>query len=127
MKSVRNALAVAVAALLLPHAAHAQKLEVGKWTGTVTPPNQGPMEVTYDVTMSGDTLSVILNAAPHGSFKFNNITIADGKMTFSWSPGDANVACTLELKPDATWAGPCTEEGGSNPGQMVMVPPKKQS
>lgn len=55
MKSLRCVVTLGAALLFLPLAASAQKLEVGKWTGTVSPPNQAAVEVTYDVTMSGDT------------------------------------------------------------------------
>ena len=58
--------------------AEAQKLEPGKWTGTVTPPGeQTTLAVTYDVTVKGDTISITVNAAEHGSHPFSDVKLAD--------------------------------------------------
>src|SRR5688572_30406549 len=64
-----SALAVAAVALLtFSSAATAQqaavpKLEVGAWTGQVTPPDGGTVNVVYDVTYAGDTLKITIKAA----------------------------------------------------------------
>ena len=46
MKTLKRAVKSLALLALFPVAASAQKLEVGKWTGTVTPPNEGPVNVT---------------------------------------------------------------------------------
>jgi hypothetical protein len=123
MSSKWSRLAFAAGLLLLaPIAAHAQKLEAGKWTGKVVPPDGPTVEVTYDVKVAGDTLAITINAAEHGSFPFANVKLADGKLTFSWSPG-VEVKCELKPQTDKSWSGSCVDAGGTG-GTMIMVPPK---
>jgi hypothetical protein len=122
--SKRIAQTAGLLTVLLPLAAGAQqKLEVGKWTGTVTPPNESPIGVTFDVTMKGDTIGITVNAAEHGSFVFEEVKLDAGKLTFHFTPGP-RVDCSLDRKDDASFAGKCTDsEGGT--AEMLMVPPKK--
>jgi hypothetical protein len=51
---------------ILPLAASASRSWKWKWTGTVTPPGEPVTNVTYDVTMKGDTIAITLNAGEHG-------------------------------------------------------------
>lgn len=102
----------------------AQKLEPGKWTGTVTPPGQQmAMPVTYDITTKGDTIGITVSAGEHGSFAFNEVKLNEKTLTFWFTPGP-RVECTLTRGEDGAFAGPCRDsEGGM--ASMVMVPPKK--
>jgi hypothetical protein len=105
--------------------ADAQKLEPGKWTGTVTPPGeQQAFQVTFDVTLKGDTIGITLNAAEHGSFAFNDVKLNDKTLTFWFQPGP-RVDCTLTNRGDGAFQGSCRDtEGGT--ASMLLVPPKKE-
>src|SRR5262245_25271077 len=107
---------------VFPVAASGQKIQVGQWTGTVTPPGEATLNVTYDVSMKGDTILIKFNAAEHGSFDLEEVKLADGKLTFHFTPGP-RIDCTLNKKDDGSFAGQCTD--GSQPADMVMLPPKK--
>jgi hypothetical protein len=115
---------LALAALsAAPAVAAAQKLEAGKWTGRVLPPDGASTDVTYDVTVKGDTIGITVSAGEHGTFTFNEVKLADNKLTFSFQPGPL-VKCALARRPDGAFEGECTDEGGGV-AQMLMVPPKK--
>ena len=102
----------------------AQKIEPGKWTGSVTPPGeQTPMPVTYDVTTKGDTIGITISAGEHGSFTFNEVKLNDKTLTFWFAPGP-RVECTLARGEDGAFSGPCQDSQGGI-ASMVMVPPKK--
>jgi hypothetical protein len=121
--SFRRLLAALAFLALGPAVAAAQKLEAGTWTGTVAPPDGGALEVTYEVKVAGDTVAITIVAAGQGSFAFNDVKVANGKLTFTWAPGPT-LKCELALREDKSWAGPCTDPGGST-GQLTMIPPKK--
>ena len=124
MKKIAMVLA-AVLPLFAFVPAEAQKLEPGKWTGTVTAPSeQSPLAVTYDVTLKGDTIDITVNAAEHGQFRFNDVKLTDDVLTFWFTPGP-RVECTLTRREDGAFAGSCADPEGGNAG-MVMVPPKKE-
>lgn len=123
---IRTAIAAgAVLPFLAVAAAQAQTLEVGKWTGTVTPPNeQQTVPVTYDVTMKGDTIAITVDAGEHGTYPFNGVKLSDGVLTFWFSPGP-RVDCNLTRGEDGGYRGPCRDsEGGT--ARMEMIPPKKE-
>jgi hypothetical protein len=117
---------VAAALSLLAFApAQGQKLEAGKWTGTVlSPGEQEPLPVTYDVTVQGDTIGIRVDVGEHGSFSFSEVKLNDDTLTFWFTPGP-RVDCTLAAREDGAFAGSCRDpEGGV--ARMVMVPPKKE-
>ena len=64
MRSLHRTL-IALAAVALPASLSAQKLTAGTWTGTISPPDQGALEATFDVRMSGDTTKITLKADGH--------------------------------------------------------------
>ncbi|MGH7460331.1 MAG: hypothetical protein ACREMA_04795 [Longimicrobiales bacterium] len=104
--------------------AQAQKLEPGKWTGSVTSPGeQTAMPVTFDVTLKGDTIGITVSAGEHGSFTFSEVKLADNTLTFWFSPGP-RVDCKLARREDGAFAGACTDTQGGV-ATMVMVPPRK--
>ena len=123
MKTLKRAVQALALLVLFPVAASAQKLEAGKWTGVVTPPGEGTVNVTFDVAMKGDTIAITLNAAEHGSFVLEEVKLVEKKLTFQFSPGPL-VKCALDRQPDGSFSGQCTD-GSESPAQMVMTPPKK--
>ncbi len=123
-----SALAVAAAALLsIASAGTAQqaaplKLEVGEWTGQVTPPDGQTVNVIYDVTYAGDTLKISIRAGEHGTFEATDIKLEASKLSFKFSPG-VSVACVLDKK-ELAYAGSCVDDGGGI-AIMDLSPPKK--
>ena len=118
---------VAAIMLLLPSAVSAQTatptLPVGKWTGTVTPPDGETAAVTFDVKSSNDTIAIQINAGDHGTFETSDVKLAGTKLTFSFTPGP-RVLCELEKKEDGSFAGHCAEDNGKV-ALITMVPPKE--
>lgn len=123
MKRLATLLVAALPLLAFTPAAAQQKLEAGKWTGTVTPPEGATVDVTYDVTVKGDTLGITVSAGDHGSFTFNEVKLNANTLTFWFTPGP-RVDCSLNRREDGAFAGSCKDsEGGT--ATMLMVPPKK--
>lgn len=115
------------AVLMLPGVASAQNtkdaLPTGKWSGTITPPGAESAPVNYIVKTSNDTVSIIIDAGPHGSFDTSGVVWAAGKLSFSFSPGP-KIDCTLTKVEEALYVGECTE-GPGRAGRITMVPPKE--
>jgi hypothetical protein len=99
------------------------KLEIGQWTGKVTPPEGGTVDVLYDVAYAGDTLKITIRAAEHGTFATTEVKLEGTKLSFKFRPGP-EVVCVLEKK-EAIFAGVCTEDNGET-ATMEMSPPKKE-
>ena len=118
------------ALLALPVGASAQtatpvKLAAGTWTGTiVTPGNQDPTNLTYEVEYKADTLAIAMVVGEHGTFPLNEIEVADTKLKFSFTPGP-KVLCVLNAN-DTGYAGNCSDEEG-NVVPLTMVAPAKQA
>ena len=122
MKS--KALALLMLGLIVPGVCAAQSLKSGTWTGTVTPPGEEQaMPVTFDVTEHGDSLGIVLHAGEHGDFTVEKGRYAEGKITFTFSPGGPQVSCILTRNEEGAFAGPCLGDDGSE-AKMTMVPPK---
>jgi hypothetical protein len=115
--------AAVAAMLVLPIAASAQTLKPGKWTGTATPPGQGPVPITFDVKVAGDTVSITVDAGEHGSYKLEDVKVTADKVTFWFVPGP-KVNCSLAKREDGSFAGNCMDESGEVI-PMTMVPPKE--
>ena len=107
----------------LPAVTAAQQIEPGKWTGRVAPPDGPAGDVTYDVTIRGDTIAIVVNAAEHGTFPFHDVKLNRDTLTFWFEPGP-RVECTLQRREDGTFAGSCKDPQGGI-AQMLMTPPKK--
>jgi len=122
--------AMCACALVLCQAAgvSGQKLEPGRWTGNVTVaemPSQ-VMTLSFDVKAVGDSVEVMMtfDQMPQMPMKLNGLKIADNKLTFTFSPPNAVVSCSLALQEDRSWAGDCADEGGDT-ARVTMIPPKK--
>lgn len=100
------------------------KIATGTWTGSVTPPGQERVDVSFDVTSKNDTISITINAGGHGTFKAEDIKFETTRLVFSFTPGP-KVLCVLTRKDDTSFAGDCTEDSG-DVAQIVMIPPKKE-
>jgi hypothetical protein len=114
-----------LALVAVPSAAFGQKMEAGKWTGTVTPPGGETAQVTYDVTVAGDSIAIRIEAGEHGTFDAAGTKLVADTLTFSFTPGPT-VNCTLKRRPeDRAFAGACVDPDGGA-AQIVMIPPKQQ-
>jgi hypothetical protein len=125
MKS--KVLALLLFGLLAPGVCAAQSLKSGTWTGTVSPPDGGEEAVTFDVTVNGDSLDIVIHAGMHGDFTVQEGRYAEGKISFKFMPGP-EVSCTLTRNEEGVFAGSCFEDNGSEgkmtEAKMTMVPPK---
>jgi hypothetical protein len=130
MSFPRRILVIALCAVaLVPVTAAAQdappaKLVTGTWTGVVTPPD-GSVDVTYEVSYKGDTLSIVMTAGPHGKFPLNAVEHTATKLSFTFTPGPT-VVCALKPNAEGGYAGDCTDDGGLAV-PMTMVPPAKDA
>ncbi len=137
MKTMSRIVAVAAFALALPITLSAQmtapapaptaaeKLEVGTWTGTVTPPGAPALGLTFAVTAPNDTMKIDLTITEMGmTFPLTAIKLEGKKLTFDFMAMDEAVKCALDKKDDGSFEGTCADAGGQG-GPMTMVPPKK--
>ena len=118
-----KSLAVLLVAFAVPSLCPAQDLKAGTWTGSVQPPDGGLTVVTYDVTVKGDSLGVVIHAGEHGDFTARDGHYTEGKIKFAFDPG-ISVRCTLARGEDGSFTGECLGEDGSV-AQIIMVPPKE--
>lgn len=102
---------------------HAQHLAAGTWTGTMSPPDNDDVAVTYDIVAAGDSLAITMHGPGERQVPFTHIRFEDGKLLFEWNPGGTDIQCTLEPQADGGYQGPCTDSEGKT-GHLAMVPPK---
>lgn len=118
-------LALLALGLALPAVCSAQSLKSGTWTGDVTPPGEvQTLPVTFDVTVHGDSLGIVIHVGEHGDFTVEKGRHADGNITFTFFPPEVEVTCTLTRNAEGAFAGPCIGNDGSE-AKMTMVPPKE--
>ena len=110
--------------LLVPGLCSAQSVKPGKWTGSVVPPEQDEVALTFDVTVMGDTLGVVIHAGEHGDFTATEGHFADKTISFNFEPGGPVVHCVLKEDAEGTYAGNCLGDDGSI-ATMKMIPPKE--
>lgn len=120
---------VAVAMLASAAAAAAQqpaaeKMQVGEWTGQVTPPGAETTIVTYDVAYAGDTLKITIRAGEHGTFPTTDVKLEGNQLSFRFRPGP-EVVCVLKKQMES-YAGTCTADDGMA-ATMDLSPPKKEA
>jgi hypothetical protein len=106
-----------------PVVCSAQSLKAGTWTGSVIAPEGDETPVTYDVSVKGDSLGIMIHAGEHGDFAAEGGYHSAGKITFVFTPG-IRVTCTLTKNEAGEFNGPCVGDDGAT-GQMKMVPPKE--
>ena len=102
----------------------AAKLQVGEWTGQVTPPGAETTNVTYDIAYAGDTLKITIRAGEHGTFATTDVKFEGSELTFRFRPGP-EVTCVLKKQMES-FAGVCTGDDGMA-ATMDLSPPKKEA
>ncbi|HEY7684570.1 MAG TPA: hypothetical protein VH833_00560 [Gemmatimonadales bacterium] len=115
---------VIVTALAAPVTLPAQNLPAGTWTGTMSPPTDAAVPVTFEVSGSGDSLAISMVLPTGQRAPFNELRLADGKLLFQWAAGPTIVKCDLAKQESGGFKGPCTDSEGMT-GQIEMVPPTK--
>ena len=115
-------LALALVTLVMPASLAAQKLTAGTWTGTISPPDQGALDASFVVRMSGDTTKITLKADGR-EIEASDVKVEATRLLFVFAPGDTTVRCTLLLRDDKSYSGDCLDEQGGK-GVIVMKPPK---
>lgn len=123
MKALGISLAIA-AALAAPVTLPAQSLAAGTWTGTMSPPSDAAVAVTFEVSRSGDSLAVTMVLPGGQRASFSELRWADSKLLFQWAAGPTIVKCELAKQESGGFRGPCTDSEGMT-GQIEMVPPTK--
>jgi hypothetical protein len=121
MRSLHRTL-IAVVTLVMPVSLAAQKLTVGTWTGTISPPDQAALDATFDVRMSGDTTKITLKADGR-AIEASDVKVEPTRLLFSFSPGGDAIQCALLLRDDRSYSGDCLDPQGGK-GVIVMRPPK---
>ena len=115
---------LAAAAMAVPASLAAQKITPGTWTGTISPPNGGTLEASFDVRVAGDTTKITIRADGGRVVETSNIKVEKDRLLFSFAPGNSVVECTLKLATDKSYSGDCVDGGGAK-GVIVMRPPKQ--
>ncbi len=82
------------------------------------------MPVTFDVTVRGDSLGIVIHVGEPGDFTVEKGRYADGKITFTFYPDNVVVSCTLAKNGEGVFTGPCIGDDKSE-ASMTMVPPKE--
>lgn len=126
MKSLVRQLGLSLGLVLaLSSGLCAQTLAPGTWSGSVTDPGGDEAAVTYEVSVTGDTLHINMTVVvPDGppAFPFTNIHFDQGKLLFTWN-ANVDINCSLDPVEGGGYAGTCTDTEGKS-GQMRMIPPK---
>ena len=124
MRTLLAALAMSTVTFGPTAAVHAQSLEPGTWTGTIAPPGNDSFDVTYDVVVKGDSLTITVHAPP-GDRPFRDIKTSENQLTFWFEPGP-RVDCVLAKHEDGSYSGDCVAQDGSV-GHLTMVPPEEDA
>ena len=125
----RAAFLAGVLLLVTAAGASAQRLDSGRWTGTVVVP-EAPgvvMPVAVDVRGAGDSLALTLfyEQMPGIPIRLNAVKLSADRLTFSFTPPGAVVNCALARQENGSWAGDCVDGNGAT-ARLTMNPPKRE-
>lgn len=101
----------------------AQAIKPGKWTGSSVSPDGNVQPLTYDVTVAGASIAIVIHAGEHGDFTASEVRYDDQTITFTFTPR-VEFHCALALNSEGAYAGECKGADGKA-GQMTMIPPKE--
>ncbi len=73
-------------AMLVTASVSAQELEPGTWTGTMSPPGNESVSVSYEVGETDGALSIVMSATGR-SISLNEVALDGDELTFWWEPG----------------------------------------
>ena len=116
---------VTVLAIWVTTPVGAQELKLGTWTGTMSPPGNQSVDVSYVVGETDGALSIMMSVPSmpqRGGLAFNDVELDDDELTFWWEPG-GRVDCTLLRQEDGSFEGTCSDGSADGDGILKMVPP----
>jgi hypothetical protein len=115
-------LAVPFVVLVLCHSTlAAQSMASGTWTGSATPPGEEALTLTYDVSVLGDSISILIRTSDRGDYPASEAKLVADNLTFRFHPA-LMAQCNLARQGDGSFVGECLSEGGMSV-TMVMKPP----
>jgi len=106
-----------------PSTVSGQIMQAGTWTGSITPPNASSVQVTFDVSVAGDSTKITVKGTPAGDLPFNSVRVGADRLTFSFNVPET-ISCTLMLQQGGGYKGNCLDTDGGT-GVIEMVPPPK--
>ena len=109
-----------VAAAPIPYI---QEMQTGSWPGTVSPPDEPPQDVVFEVKTDEGLAIAIRISGTEMVFPTSEPKLEGKMLTFSVDLGHAEIACALERQDDGSFQGECIGPGG-DAGYMVMNPPQ---
>jgi len=123
MKNILSRLAL-FAVLGTSLASASPELELGTWTGFMTPPNLDPSPATYDVEKHEGVLSINLHQ-PGGVIPLSDIDFDGSSISFSMAGPGMVLVCELDRTESGAYAGECmnTATPDAPKGKLTMVPP----
>ena len=124
MRKPLTALLSLGAALVWAGALSGQSLPSGTWTGTLAAPDRSPAAVTFQVSGTGDSISITMTVPDMGIAPFSQLRVVSGKLSFQWQAGDKLVKCELTKQENGSYKGSCVDDT-DKAGTIEMIPPSK--
>lgn len=123
MKGRRYALALVGALVVLGPMTGAAEEEVLEWEGTLERPHKKVKNVEFVVTRAGARTSGIAMRHEGTLYEFKNVVDESGRITFSWTPGNAgDIECVMILQDNGTYKGSCPLAESDDELGMTMLP-----
>ncbi len=106
-------------------ALHAQALTPGTWTGSAAKEDGEVATLTFDVTVTGDSIAITINDPERGnSFAVLGVKLANNTLSFSL-PFGPDIKCVLSRQTDDSYLGTC-QVGEGKESTIQMFPPGKE-
>lgn len=97
--------------------------EQSEWDGTLERPNMKVKNVKFIVTRTGEKTDGMAMRHEGTLYEFKNIVEEDGRITFSWTPGNAgDIQCIMVLDDDGVYRGSCPLAESNAELGMTMLP-----
>ena len=100
---------------------HAQPLEEGRWVGQMAHPTGAYLNLSFTVSMAGDSLQITLEVPSFQSFPLHNARLEGDQLSFWWR-ASVRLTCSLDRQRDGSFQGGCVDTWGGR-GPLVMIPP----
>lgn len=102
---------------------HSAAQEQTEWDGTLERPNMKVKNVKFIVTRTGAKTSGMAMRHEGTLYEFKNIVEENGRLTFSWTPGNAgDIQCVMALDDDGVYRGSCPLAESKAELGMTMLP-----
>lgn len=111
--------------------AHEHEMKLKTLEGTMTPPDQETMEITYEMGWNEDgAKGWIVGTDESGEpmrHEMTDLVMEGDNLSYQFSPdGTMIVSCTLTKQEDGGFAGDCTDDQAEGrTGKMTVAPPKE--